>query len=179
MITSQTPTIAELARAFAVERHGAQRYGVYPYVLHLDEVHGILHEFSVPWEECYPAAYLHDILEDTGTSVEEVYRKFGTVATAIVLFCTDSPGQNRKEKKLRTYHKIRLLTYYPCGNCAAAVKIADRLANVRACLRDPNEAMLKTYRKEHVMFTDAMASVKDTPFICTMWQALTRLLNDH
>ena len=56
------------AREFAIKAHGDQMYGDEPYIVHLDEVAGILHEFGIMetiFTNAYIVAYLHDTIEDT------------------------------------------------------------------------------------------------------------------
>jgi len=60
------------AREFAIQKHGDQKYGDQPYVVHLDHVHEVLSRYYPGIMQAYrDAAYLHDVLEDTETTVEE------------------------------------------------------------------------------------------------------------
>ena len=66
------------AKAFAYARHAGQtRKGNHePFTSHLDKVVDIIQSLTDD-EEVIAAAWLHDVVEDTETSLEEVYELFG------------------------------------------------------------------------------------------------------
>lgn len=157
------------ARAFAVVAHGDQRYGrgadARPYVTHLDEVAGVLRELAAtPGDIELAAAYLHDVIEDTGTTaaaIETAFARFGAevaaLLSAIAGFCTDAPGANRKQRKSATYARMRrdVGTAPPWIASAVRVKLADRIANLRACHREQS-SLLEMYRRESASFHEAL-----------------------
>jgi (p)ppGpp synthase/HD superfamily hydrolase len=51
-------------------------------------------------------AYLHDVVEDTDITVEQVDTKFGELVASCVAILSDEPGQDRKDRKAKTYQKI-------------------------------------------------------------------------
>src|SRR5512137_572560 len=87
--------IADVLRAldFAAERHSAQRRkgpGGAPYVNHVIEVATALASIGgVTDPEVLMAAVLHDIIEDTETSAEEVERRFGARVRELVCQLSD------------------------------------------------------------------------------------------
>ena len=93
----------EKAREFAIAKHGDQKYGSRPYSYHLDQVVSLLEPYG---ELAQVIGYLHDVVEDTGTSTEEVEREFGSTVAACVAVLTDEPGTTRKERKEKTYQKM-------------------------------------------------------------------------
>lgn len=60
------------ARKFAVEAHGDQRYGDEPYVVHLDHVLAVLQRFGIEGEDILVAGLLHDTIEDTNVTQEQI-----------------------------------------------------------------------------------------------------------
>jgi len=130
-ITEQT---VELARAFAVQAHGDQKYGDEPYVRHLDDVAAIAAPFG---QFARVVAYLHDTIEDTDASPDDIINQFGVMALASVEVCTDEPGRNRRERKARTNEKLAAST----NVVGLIVKACDRLANVRECVRTGNSRL--------------------------------------
>lgn len=145
------------AREFAIKHHGDQKYGNEPYVVHLDEVAAIVEEHAD--EELITAAvvvaYLHDIVEDTSITVERIREEFDSpmnhaISTAVAAV-TDEPGENRKMRKRATYMKMRNLRG-PYEQIPCLVKLADRLANVRSCVKKKNDGLLRMYHKEHEAF---------------------------
>ena len=176
------------ARAFAAWAHGDQKYGDDPYIVHLDEVVAILRDFGHEDDEHVAAGFLHDVLEDSGMVR---YDDLGATTPAVrraVMFCTDSDGTNRKERKAATYQRMRgevnqwlaharepemfpdPMTWIPM---AIRVKLADRLANTRHCIATDNKGLLSMYRKESFAFRDALY----TPGVADpMWAEYDRLM---
>jgi (p)ppGpp synthase/HD superfamily hydrolase len=56
------------AREFAIKAHGEQKYGEFPYSVHLDEVATIAKPYG---ESAEIVAYLHDVIEDTSVTKKE------------------------------------------------------------------------------------------------------------
>jgi hypothetical protein len=69
----------------------------------------------------------------------------------------DPPGPRRKERKAAAYAILAEVDASTPRRLALVVKAADRLANVRACLRDANEGLLAMYRREHHDFAHAVS----------------------
>lgn len=115
------------ARAVALRHHGDQRYGDKPYAYHLEQVAAVLTRFDLGTPELLAAAWLHDVLEDTGATAADLAAA-GIPARVIALVeaVTDEPGATRDERKSKTYPKTAAL------RDAVALKLADRIANVEA-----------------------------------------------
>ena len=155
------------ARAFAIEAHGEQKYGVHPYVTHLDAVAGIVSRYG---EQAEIIAYLHDVVEDTDVEIDEIKAVFGKQVSEAVSVLTDEPGANRKERKTKTYAKMSRVSGQ--AEIALIVKAADRLANFRNCIEEENEKLLAMYKDEFEMFRNAAYR----PGICEeLWDELDAL----
>lgn len=142
--------IHQEARAFAVSAHGEQKYGDHPYSFHLDAVAAIATPYGA---EAVAVAYLHDTVEDTDATVAEIESRFGSRVAACVSLLTDESGENRKERKAKTYAKLAVVN--GPNELALLVKAADRLANVRACVHDRKRALWELYRSEQATFKSA------------------------
>lgn len=162
----------ERARDIALVAHGSQRYGSQPYRVHLEAVHGVLLRFGVGDETLLAAAWLHDVLEDNrSVSRLDLERSFPEVIVAIVDACTDGEGESRAARKERS---LRLI---PLTRNAIVVKLADRIANVEACIQDGDQSRLAMYRDEHGTLSRALrASPSDGPAAAVMWAHLDQLL---
>lgn len=156
------------ARDFAVERHGNQQYGAHPYYVHLDAVAAIAEPYG---EQAMITAYLHDVVEDTNTTLEEIETLFGSLVARCVAILSDEAGPNRKARKIKTYEKMQRVSGEE--SLALIVKTADRLANVKACINDQHQRLLDTYRQEHPAFTLA---VYREGLCDELWEELNRLL---
>jgi (p)ppGpp synthase/HD superfamily hydrolase len=138
------------ARAFAIKAHADQQYGARPYSYHLDQVAALAQPYG---EEAVAIAYLHDTVEDTHVTTGEIESRFGTRIAACVALLTDEDGSNRKERKEKTYKKLAAVS--GPNEIALLVKAADRLANVRACVKDRNQKLWLLYQSEQTTFRAA------------------------
>ena len=139
---------AEHARIFATAAHAAvgqlRKYTNEPYIVHPAEVVSIVR--SVPHTEAMlAAAWLHDVVEDTGVTIETVRAEFGAEVADLVSWLTDV---SRPEDGNRAHRKAR-----DCEHTAAApaeaqtVKLADLISNTRSIMaHDPKFAV--TYLEE-------------------------------
>jgi guanosine-3',5'-bis(diphosphate) 3'-pyrophosphohydrolase len=128
------------AAEFAAHRHsGMQRKGRgnEPYINHLAEVANLL---TVATEgsdaELVAAGWLHDTVEDTETTREELAQKFSERVAVLVVEVTDDmtlPKDQRRQKQIiDAPHK---------SPGAKLIKIADKISNIRArILPEPNQA---------------------------------------
>ncbi|AWF79477.1 hypothetical protein BTJ40_00770 [Microbulbifer sp. A4B17] len=157
------------ARSFAIQAHGDQRYGSFPYSVHLDEVAKIASEYG---EEAEVIAYLHDVIEDTDVRAEEIEASFGEFVSRCVSILSDEPGETRKIRKSATYQKMSRVS--GSEELALLVKAADRLANMRACLRSGDEEFLNMYRAEHEVFRKSAYR----PNLCeSIWSEIEAIQN--
>lgn len=156
------------ARAFAVRAHGSQMYGDQPYVFHLDQVVALLESYG---EDAQVVGYLHDTVEDTPVTLEQVAKSFGRFVADCVDLVSDAPGPDRKSRKAKTY--ARLAKVKGKTELALIVKAADRLANVRMCVREQNRKLLGVYQQEQPVFFRAAYR----PGLCEeFWRELRELL---
>ena len=156
------------ARTFAIQAHGNQRYGDAPYHVHLDAVVELLEPYG---PVAQTIGYLHDVVEDTKVTKDDIEAMFdGFVADAVDIL-TDEPGANRAERKARTYKKMSEVEGDLC--LALLVKTADRLANVKACVEMGRNDKLAMYKDEHKSFRTAVYR----PGLCEeLWEELNSLL---
>jgi (p)ppGpp synthase/HD superfamily hydrolase len=159
------------ARALAERAHADQRYGTEPYVVHLQAVREVLARFGIEDEVVLAASWLHDILEDhPSITREHLAATFPEPLVAIVDACTDAPGTTREQRKTRP---LALIPHVPN---AVLVKLADRIANIEACIASNDETRLAMYRAEHATFAAALRHSPATPSADPMWHLLDHLL---
>jgi guanosine-3',5'-bis(diphosphate) 3'-pyrophosphohydrolase len=116
------------AAAFAAEKHRNQRRKdeeASPYINHPVQVAHILVQADIEDPEVLAAALLHDTIEDTNTSLEELEIVFGYEIAGIVNECTDNKKLNKLERKqAQIDHAAHI------SRKAQLVKLADKIANV-------------------------------------------------
>lgn len=124
------------AADFAARRHsGIRRKGLAkePYINHLAEVATLLAEATDGVDaQLIAAGWLHDTIEDTQTSREELEREFGNDVAVVVAECTDDKSLPKAERKRRQIAEAG-------GKSARArmLKIADKTSNVRSLITSP------------------------------------------
>lgn len=127
------------ALCFATERHKGQvrKNGNIPYILHPIEVATIVATMSDD-EDLLCAALLHDTVEDTNTTLEELTENFGKRVSLLVLTETENKRENlppnatwqiRKEETLIMLEHTRDLD-------VKKLWLGDKLANMRSIARD-------------------------------------------
>ena len=121
------------ALRFAAEAHDGQcRKGTrIPYLIHPLRVAKILLDYGCP-DELAIAGLLHDTVEDTDVTLEEIRTIFGDNVARLVDFATE-PAKTWSWEK-RKQHTLSLLeTGEPEALC---LSIADKLDNVRSLRED-------------------------------------------
>jgi len=124
------------AIAFAAEKHRHQRRKdpeASPYINHpIDLANVLVQEGRVRDTTVLIAAILHDTLEDTETTPDELAAMFGGEIRDIVMEVTDNKKlKKRKRKELQVKHGPHLTRK------ARLVKLADKICNLRDVARNP------------------------------------------
>ena len=124
------------AIAFAADKHRDQRRkdaNASPYINHPIALANVLaNEGGVDDEAVLVAAILHDTIEDTDTTAEELRRLFGKRITDIVLEVTDDKALEKAERKrLQVEHAPHI------SRRAKLVKLADKICNLRDIALSP------------------------------------------
>jgi (p)ppGpp synthase/HD superfamily hydrolase len=143
-----TQNLVARARAFALAAHKDTKYGKLPYEFHLRAVVAAMPTFAS--DEAVAAAWLHDAVEDTETTLHDIRQEFGGKVARLVDAVTDEPGPNRAVRKEGMYKKLAAA---PAE--ARAVKLADRFANMKASIENPKKGAM--YLKEFPSFMRKVA----------------------
>jgi len=135
------------ALAFAAHKHRDQRRKdaeASPYINHpiaLAEV--LAGEGGVADVEVLAAALLHDTIEDTATTVEELQELFGARIAAIVAEVTDDQKLPKAERK-----RLQIVHAAGLSSGAKLVKLADKICNLRdVAVRPPAKWDLERRRE--------------------------------
>lgn len=160
-------TMTDRARRLAHERHQGQTYaGTLPYTYHLDRVETIVSNWTDHCEPLVMAARLHDVVEDTNTPLYEIEALFGPHVAYVVGCVTDEPGENREARFQKTAPKIQT------SLDAQLVKLADRHANMQACLEFADYGRGKMYLREW----DRFRSTLESPPLKHLWSHTARTI---
>lgn len=140
------------ALKFSAEKHIHQRRKdakATPYINHpievaehLASVGGILDE------DVLIAGLLHDTVEDTSTTMEEIEDQFGSRVAGIVSECTDDKSLPRLERK-----RLQIVNAASKSRDAKCVKIADKTCNLSSLLVNPPSHWNLLQQQEYVEWT--------------------------
>jgi (p)ppGpp synthase/HD superfamily hydrolase len=151
MPTQPKHSVAARARDFCRRAHREQmRDDGTPYATHPEATAEILRSHGIEDEVVLAAAYLHDVLEDTGTGEEQLLAEFGESITNIVKELTRSPNERRAEKQATLLRRAATMS----AN-AKLVKLADRLHNLRD-MTGWEEWRRRRYARESMELLDAL-----------------------
>ncbi|RMG70815.1 MAG: bifunctional (p)ppGpp synthetase/guanosine-3',5'-bis(diphosphate) 3'-pyrophosphohydrolase [Bacteroidetes bacterium] len=145
------------ALTFAADKHRDQRgkdRRLSPYINHLIDVANLLwHTGGVRDRDTLVAGILHDTLEDTETTPEEIALAFGETVLGYVQEVTD-------DKSLpKAVRKQQQIDHAPHKSVAAAqIKIADKSANLHDILMHPPDGWPQARRQDYVRWARAVVS---------------------
>lgn len=138
---------------FAAQKHRFQKRknkDENPYILHPIEVANLLVEVGkVEDEVAIIAALLHDTIEDTNTSPEEIKNLFGEEILFVVLEVTDDKGLSKEERK-----RLQIELAPQKSLCARQVKIADKISNISSVIYDPPYSWSMERRIEYLTWSN-------------------------
>jgi len=142
----EIPLSIREAHAFALERHKGQyrKFTKEPYIRHPEQVVCILALYSTN-DSMLTAAMLHDVVEDTYTTIYEVQETFGKEVADLVSELTEDP-KTKKTFGKKIYMSMHINNL---SSKAFTIKLADRLHNIMGLL-DPrmSEGFVEWYIKE-------------------------------
>ncbi len=124
------------ALSLASQKHRRQKRRnkqSYPYINHPIEVVRLLTEVGgINDADIICAAFLHDTVEDTDTTADEIEKEFGTAVKDYVMELTDDmslPSKTRKQKQVDTA-PLR-------SHGAKLIKLCDKISNITDIIYDP------------------------------------------
>ena len=119
------------AYALAVEAHREQRRKTgEPYIIHPIAVARIVAEELELGANPVIAAFLHDVVEDTDYTIEDIRERFGDdVAFLVGVVTKQKKDKYEKSKQVDNYRQILASVQYDVR--AILIKLADRLHNMR------------------------------------------------
>lgn len=133
-----TEALSLIVRAldFAAEKHRDQRRKdaeASPYINHPIALANVLvNEGGVTDPVVICAALLHDTVEDTETTFDELEETFGKAVADVVREVTDDTALPRAERKARQVEHAR-----HASHAARLVKLADKICNLRDMMVHP------------------------------------------
>lgn len=149
--------IVRKAQVYAMAAHAAvgqkRKYTGEPYIVHPAEVASIVASVPGATPDMVAAAWLHDVVEDTGCTFTDVHMAFGIDIATLVGWLTDvskpEDGPRWYRKKLDREHTAQA----PAE--AQTIKLADLISNSRSIMQhDPKFA--KVYLEEKRLLLEVL-----------------------
>jgi (p)ppGpp synthase/HD superfamily hydrolase len=165
-------SLAQSALVFATAAHAAvgqmRKYSDDPYIVHPIRVANIVDMFGGT-DEMIAAAYLHDVVEDTGVSIADIQDMFGLDVAIIVDGLTDisvpEDGNRALRKAMDRQHSAEATRE------AQFVKCADIIDNAHD-IGDNDPSFNLVYRKEMLLLIELLDKVKGTAIHYAAHEAL-------
>ena len=143
------------AAAFAAHKHRDQRrkdIDATPYINHpIAVAQALCEEGGVADPIVLAAALLHDTIEDTETTHEELIEGFGRRIADVVEEVTDDKELEKEARKQAQIEKAGRLSA-----AAQQVKIADKLCNMRDILSNPPATWSEKRKREYFDWAKAV-----------------------
>ncbi|MGD9562747.1 MAG: HD domain-containing protein [Pyrinomonadaceae bacterium] len=145
------------AAAFAAKQHaGQKRKGKdeEPYINHPLEAANLLAGVGgIDDIDVLMAAILHDTVEDTATTKDDLEQRFGPKTAGIVMEVTDDKDLPKAERKLL---QIEHAPHLSTG--AKLVKLADKISNITDILDRPPVDWDESRRREYVRWGERVVA---------------------
>lgn len=166
--------LVERAAVFARRAHAGQlrKYTGQPYIVHPASVAALVQEVDHT-PAMVAAAWLHDVVEDCGVTVDELRRQFGNDVAALVESLTDQAPRllgNRTVRKAWECHRLAEI-----DPRAKTVKLADLIDNTTSIVEN-DRRFARIYLREKEALLAALAG-GDPTLMARAWQVL-RASND-
>ena len=165
-------TRTTLARVYATAAHAAvgqrRKYTDQPYIVHPIRVAEIADLYGGT-DDMISAAYLHDVVEDTAVSIDDIEDMFGPAVALIVDGLTDV---SKPEDGNRVVRKAMDRRHSADATWAAQfVKCADIIDNA-SDIGDNDPSFNIVYCKEMVALLEVLDKVKDEPIYAAAVKAV-------
>src|ERR1019366_6186821 len=130
-----------------------------PYVNHLLEVaHLVSTALSEPDTNLVIAALLHDVIEDSGVTKDELAARFGTDVADLVAEVTDDKSLPKAERK-----RLQVVNAPKQSVRAQVIKLADKISNLRGILNSPPTDWGFQRRREYFEWAKQVVDGLSTP----------------
>lgn len=144
-------SLLDKAIKFAVDAHcGTERRGKgFPYIVHPMECVAIAATMT-PDQEILAAAVLHDVVEDTDHTLEEIRSEFGERVANLVASESEEKIEGKSEEDSWMERKEAAINRIKnASHDAKIVALSDKLSNARAIKRDVEEIGPEFWNRFH------------------------------
>lgn len=188
LLRDKTISLMDRAIIFATRAHsGAYRKGTQiPYIVHPMEAAAIAATITED-QDIIAAAVLHDVIEDTDATAEEIRFFFNDHIADLVEAESEDKRKDLPPQETWMFRKMETLEFLrqKAGREEKILVLADKLSNIRAIYRDQNivgdqiwERFNEKSKEKHGwmyrQIAEALSELKDT----FAWQEYDRLVRE-
>jgi len=170
--------LIKTAELFAKKKHLGmiKKDGIILHSKHLEDVVNRLKSLGVVDEEILCTGWLHDIIEDTGTSFEQLFEKFGSKISVLVLSLSKNTSLPKKQRE-QTYIK----QLKEASIDAKIVKLCDISANLSTlknydASRSKKLRIIRQLRRYTIAIKKDLIENKDYPKTITLLESINQIL---
>jgi guanosine-3',5'-bis(diphosphate) 3'-pyrophosphohydrolase len=156
-MTFTTHNLPELfsALSFAADKHRSQTRKdaeASPYINHPIQLCLVLaEEGGIDDPVVLMAALLHDTIEDTETTYQDLLDRFGASVAGVVMEVTDDKDLPKAERK-----RLQIQHASSISDAAKLVKLADKICNVRDVVKSPPHWWTLERRQEYLEWSKSV-----------------------
>ena len=168
------------AELYAKKKHAGhfRRDGITPYAKHLEDVVNRLKSLGVVKSELLCAGWLHDVLEDTETSFDDIYEKFDSTVAVLVSSLTKEMSLPRKRREQEYVMRLK-----ESSTDAKLIKFCDISANL-SDLKNYEASKSKKLRqiKQKRHYLNVIKNdlpISKYPYIITMLDSVNRIFKKY
>ena len=173
---------SQAAENFAKERHVGMtcKDGISPYYEHLAAVTARLKNLGISDEDVISASWLHDIIDHTQTSFDEIDQRFGSKVAVLVLAVSRDKTLPRAKQEEQFVKQLKDASFE-----AKLIKLCDILA----ILRDlKNSSFSKTKKSKevkkmtfylNVIKSDLIKNKSQVPGIVSLINGINEMISAH
>ncbi len=174
MIFEVCLTLLQNAELFAKTRHSGmvKKDGTTTHSQHLEDVVNRLKSLGVVDEEVLCAGWLHDTLENTDTSFDDLFEQFGSRIAVLVSYLTKDASLPRKQRVQAYVRQLEGASYE-----AKLIKLCDISANLGAlkrwnCSKSQRMRTIRQTRRYAGAIRDDLVSSQDHPGVHAMLEGI-------
>lgn len=154
-------TLYQKALLFAANKHTEAKQLLtgtqLPYIVHLSNVAMEIlvtsqHSENFDINFAIQIALLHDTIEDTATTFNDIQTHFNKEIAEAVLALTKNEDLEKKEQMIDSLNRIKKLKKE-----VAAVKLADRITNLQSPSKQWNKDKIKSYHSEALLILETLS----------------------
>jgi guanosine-3',5'-bis(diphosphate) 3'-pyrophosphohydrolase len=135
------------------------------YFVHLSGVVRLLSDAGIEDPNILAAAYLHDAVEDTNTTEQELLERFGFEITSMVMEVTDDKSLPKVERK-----RLQVVNAPNKSLGAKLIKLSDKLYNLRDLYCELPQGWTEEQRVEYFKWSeDVVRGCRGTNTMLEKW----------